>query len=167
MNKIELLEKINHVAQERDEQQKRAKNAKEAQWQSCVQQIKELAPRINTMIEVGQQMYRKRIYIGEKDYSIIGTGSSLVSKCSKSYRVGFATVKGLTKDPYWTRFDDRTICPKAIGCTEEILIDVNGDIIFGFPDKFRSLERAIWWANNVLQNFDDFEKKFFEYVESL
>lgn len=167
MNKVELLEKINHVAQKRDEQQKRAKNAKEAQWQSCVQQIKELAPRISTMIEVGQQMYRKRIYIGEKNYSIIGTGSTLVSECSKSYKVGFATAKGLFKYHYWKLFDDRTICPNAIGCAEEMLINAYGDIIYGFPDKFRSLERAIWWANHVLQNFDDFEKKFFEYVESL
>lgn len=165
MNKKDLLERINKVAETLDTELAREENAKRESLDAKIEAIKALGQRIKDMLEVAQALWAKRIYIGNAKNGMCAIHSDLVTD-GVDHRMGFyGDIKRA-----WRTHDYRTAYPYAFGIEGGgyegygLEINADGDIVRGMPDRYGSAECKM---DFVIEHFDEFERKFCDYVESL
>lgn len=165
MNKTEILERINNVADARDKELARKVEDRRTRLNAKVMAINALGPRIKNMLDIAKTMWERRIPIGHKMPAMIGIHSDLVTD-GIDHRLGFY----VDSKREWSLFDYRTGYPYAFGiegggCSGYGLeIDDKGIIVRGMPDRYGSAEDKM---DYVIEHFDEFERKFYDYIESL
>ena len=155
MNKTELLEKINRVADARDAEAVRKENAEQERQKAIVSAIKTLAPRISDMLDIAQHLYAKGISIGPKRTLHGSEHSDEFISSWWSHNFGFCYNRGTEprEYPIWIGFIN------GGACGVDMCVDRDGNIVKGC--------RNFMDMQSMLKQFDEFERKFYDYVESL
>lgn len=156
MNKTELLEKINKVADARDAEAVRKENAKREKQKAIVSAIKTLAPRISDMLDIAQHLYAKGISIGPKRTLHGSKHSDEFISSWWSHNLGFCYDRYnrlRVEYPMWIGFIN------GGACGEDMFVDREGNIVKGHH-KYGDMQI-------MLERFDEFEHMFYDYVESL
>lgn len=156
MNKTEMLEKINRAADENNQKEARKAEEERRRHTAIINAVKKLAPRIADMLDIAQHLYRKGIPIG-KERTLHGMRHSdeFVSSWW-SHNLGFCydrSRKPYEEYPIWFGFIN------GGACGEDLCVDKDGNIVKGRA-KDMDMQR-------MLEQFDEFERKFYDYVESL
>lgn len=168
MNKTEILERINKVAERRDTEAKRKADDAHAQLMKKVNAIKALAPRIANMLDIAQSLWENKIRIGKPITEALGMTRSDLTTDGINHTMGFYTDRKKVWGEHWLS----TECgyPYAFGIEGGgysgygLEIDRNGNIVRGMPNRYGTAEDKMQW---VIDHFDEFERKFYAYVESL
>lgn len=156
MNKTEILEKINRVANERDAEETRKNEEECRRRMEIVNAVKNLAPRISDMLDIAQHLYKNGISIGPKR-SLHGRPHSdeFVSSWWL-HNLGFcydSSIRPRVEYPLWIGFIN------GGACGEDMCVDRDGNVVKG-RQKYKDML-------NMLKHFDAFEQRFYEYIESL
>lgn len=156
MNKTEILERINRVANERDAEKTRKNEEEFRRRLAIVNAVKELAPRISDMLDIAQHLYKNGISIGPKR-SLHGCPHSDEFVSSWWWHnLGFcydSSMRPREEYPLWIGFIN------GGACGEDMCVDRHGSVVKG-RQKYMDMQY-------MLKHFDAFEQKFYEYVESL
>lgn len=171
MNKTEMMAKIANARTERENAQIAKANYIENKVAYYRAKIKALAPRIKDLLDVAREMQRNGIDLGEND--------APSHACSK--------MPEFETEWWWHRLgffcEDRNCRPVrrklayGIGFMgggydgRDFIVYPDGEVDFGF-DKWNCTAEHIEYrlrskAASFLEEFDDFEKRFYAYVESL
>lgn len=156
MNKTEMLERINKVAETRNAEAIRKATAQQEHFNTKVKAIRALAPRIADMLDIAQHLYNKNIPIGKKRTLHVMPHSDEFVSSWWSHNLGFcydSCKRPRVEYPMWFGF----INGGAYG--EDMCVDREGNIVRG-RHKYRDMQI-------MLEQFDEFERKFYDYVESL
>lgn len=156
MNKTEILERINRVANERDAEKTRKNEEECRRRMAIVNAVKKLAPRISDMLDIAQHLYENGISIGPKR-SLHGSPHSDEFVSSWWWHnLGFcydSSIRPREEYPLWIGFIN------GGACGEDMCVDREGNIVKGHH-KYGDMQI-------MLERFDEFERMFYDYVESL
>lgn len=156
MNKTEILERINRVANERDAEKTRKNEEEFRRRLAIVNAVKKLAPRISDMLDIAQHLYKNGISIGPKR-SLHGSPHSDEFVSSWWWHnLGFcydSSIRPRVEYPMWIGFIN------GGACGEDMFVDRDGNVVKG-RHKYGDMQI-------MLERFDEFERMFYDYVESL
>ena len=156
MNKIEMLERINRAADENNQKKAREAEYERKRRTAIVCAVKKLAPRIADMLDIAQHLYNKNIPIGKKrTLSGMQHSDEFISSWW-SHNLGFcydSCKRPRVEYPMWFGFIN------GGACGEDMCVDREGNIVKGHH-KYGDMQR-------MLERFDEFERMFYDYVESL
>lgn len=161
----ERIEKIKQAAQrriqEKDEKQKR-EDALESEYTA---RIKALAPRIAELMDIASELMNNGISLGRKNYT-------------RGYKDEFVTEGICHNLGFYFPFVNDKRCFRGIGiegggcCGHDLGVDRYGNIItsaYSFPESLFGNSRHFDFCSKCkqfLDNFDSFEKRVFDYVDT-
>lgn len=156
MNKTQMLERINRAADENNKKEARKAEDERRRHTAIINAVKKLAPRIADMLDIAQHLYNKNIPIGKKRTLHGMQHSDEFVSSWWNHNLGFcydSCKRPRVEYPMWFGF----INGGAYG--EDMCVDREGNIVRG-SHKYRNMQI-------MLEQFDEFERKFYDYVESL
>lgn len=161
MNKTEMLERVNNAADARDAELARQEEAKRKRINEKVMAINALGPRIKDMLDVAKEPDAKRFSLGKKASDWIKPQEFVTEGIE--HRMGFyvkqnAQGNGWPKHPYAFGIEGGGYSGYGLE------IDEKGTIVRGMPSRYGSAEGKM---DYVIIHFDEVERKFYDYVESL
>lgn len=165
MTTEERLQKINAFAQARDDAKARAENDFMQKCKEMKREIKKLAPRIKELVSVAQALWEKKIPLGRRTTDWAGYKDEFLSE-GIHHKLGFidAEINGI---------------PVYVGevgggaCGGDFIVSVAGENILTSKYDREHIPDAVFskdWAGKAegfLAGFDEFEKRFYEYVDTL
>lgn len=176
---MDRIEKINAIGQKIVNAELAKKQAKFNRIKSCEEKIKSLAPRISELMDIANALSANNIPIGKLYSQTIRYNAKFISE-GIDHRLGFV----IEYSPRSMHAMDPTGA-KVIGFGiigggwygGNLVIGKDGDIIKGGlefdesmihlkddePYKYVELEKM----ERVIKGFDEFERRFFEYVDNL
>lgn len=165
MTTEERLQKINAFAQARDDAKARAENDFMQRCKKVEKELKKLAPRIKELVSVAQALWEKKIPLGKRTTDWAGYKDEFLSEAIH-HRIGFIDASFYS-------------CPDYVGivgggwCGGDFILDTNGENVMFSKYRRENTPDAVFskpWldkAETFLKLFDEFENKFYEYVENL
>lgn len=171
MTTQERLEIIKQRKQKNDDAENNAIRERDEKLAKLRSDIKALAPRINDMLIVANELFANGISLGKliKNYPWFDKEEFVAEGIH--HRLGFIVVHN----------GGYKYAPKEIGiygggcCGHDFYVDHNGDIVecgilhFGTNKccEYDPVWDFIHKAKQFIDSFDDFEKRFYDYVDTL
>lgn len=164
-----LINHIRNAAKTRDENIQDARDAFARRCQNVQKEMKALAPRINTLLEVANELDSNGFHCGQiESRGVIGSQCAEFLTDGLEHGLGFFT----KENPLNGRFPYQ---PYAIGYEGggyngyRFVVHKDGEVDFHFSDspRYDNREMQLKKAHCFLRQFDDFEKRFFDYVKSI
>lgn len=164
-----LNDRLNKIAQKRaeldkKEQDERTRKVNTIQYYNRA--IKELAPRIDVLLDIAKSLLENNIPIGKRVKAFIGYDEELVTE-GINHKLGF----------YFT-YKDRHRCLVGIGiagggcCGHDLAVNAFGNMVVSIDPNYNSYQYDGYSdfcckCKQFLNDFDDFEKRVFQYVDNL
>ena len=171
MTTQERIELIQKRKQKDDEAKNNAIRERDEKIEKLSRDIKALAPRISALLAVAQELFASRIPFGHVIESGVYEGKEEFVTDGIFHSIGFVV----------KYFDGYYHSPKEIGiegggcCGHDFYVDCKGDIVessimrFGMKKSYQydPASDFIGKASGFIRSFDEFERKFYKYVDAL
>ena len=166
MNTTDRLNKIANKGREIVDAQKAEQLRKEEIINCYARHIKNIAPRIKELMKVGHALLNNNLAFGKQTKALIGYDEEFITN-GITHKLGFFFQFARDNSPLLG------IGIKGGGCCgQDLAVDENGDMVvkidphyhsyryFGFDDYCGKCEQ-------FLDDFNDFEKRVYEYIDNL
>lgn len=165
MNRIE---KIRAKRQALDAQAKSEQERKEQTVKFYTNRLKQFAPRINELMQLAMELLKNDIPLGKRYKDLVFYKDEFVTE-GIHHRLGF-----------YFKYENGRRYLLGIGiegggcCGHDLAVNTNGtiiknplDIIIGCRDYEKAYTDFCGKCQDFLEEFDEFEKKVFDYVDNL
>ena len=161
-----MIAKLNGIGQRKQEE---AENEHFKRAQTIVEyenKVIALAPRIKKLMEIAKAMLASDVPFGKRTKDMIGYDEEFITDGIK-HHLGFYFEFAKDNSPLIG------IGIKGGGCCgRNLAVDVNGNMVVKIDPYYHSYQYDGYWdychkCKELLNNFDGFERRVYEYVESL
>lgn len=162
MTKEEMMAKIASARETANKEAEDKRNNLLTEMAKARDAFRALAPRIKQLIEVAQEMQRNGFTLGQmKGYP---TAFPEFETDWWYHKLGFFCVNNHVQ-PIKRTLAYAIGCMGGGACGNDLVIDKNGEVVSGIWESEGKWE--YYKVHEVLSGFDDFERRFYAYVESL
>lgn len=162
MTKEEMMAKIANAREKADKEAEDERNNLLAKMADVRDSFRALAPRIKQLLDVAKEMQRNGFTLGQmKGYP---TAFPEFETDWWNHKLGFFCTDNDVR-PRRRKNAYAIGCMGGGACGEDLKIDENGEVVSGIWES-----RGKWKYHEiqyVLREFNDFERRFYDYVESL